>query len=312
MLHHLRLAPGAVALAFVLGPAIPVVVASALAHEPASARPSSGPAEAAIADEAAPTAASDTAGEPFGLPLEGEAAEAFLRTAKVIDRKDIGTGVTRPQRLTLTDGTRTLRAVWKTIDERKMGLARMEAGGYEFDFRDSWKNEVAAYELSKMLGLDFVPPTVEREVDGRHGSLQLWVAQALTEKERQKRGLKPDHAARWMQQIYCVRLFHQLTYNTDFQNVENVLVDPAFRVYLIDSSRAFRIQKELLAPDDLQCFSRRVLEELAALDGAGLEQHLGRWLDGLQIDGLLARRDLIEALVKVRLAANGPGQVLFY
>jgi hypothetical protein len=247
-----------------------------------------------------------------GLALEGDEAEAFLRAAKVIDRKEIGNGVTRPERLTLTDGTRTLRAAWKTIDERKIGLTRMEAGGSEFDFRDSWKHEVAAYELSRLLGLDLVPPTVEREIDGRRGSLQMWVEQAVTEKERQKQKRKPAHAPHWMQQIHCVRLLHQLTYNTDFQNIENVLVDATFRVYLIDSSRAFRIQKDLLAPDDLQLFSRRALESLARLDRATLEERLGRWLDGMQIDALLARRDRIDTLVKVRLLKNGPGQVLFY
>jgi hypothetical protein len=247
-----------------------------------------------------------------GLALEGAEAEAFLRTARVIDRQDIGTGVTHPQRLTLTDGVRTLRAAWKTIDERKMGLARMEAGGYEFDFRDSWKNEVAAYGLSRLLGLDLVPPTVEREIDGRRGSLRLWVEHAMTEKERGDRNVKPDNPPRWIQQIHCVRLFHQLIHDNDFQNIENVIVDSNFRVYLIDSSRAFRIQKELLAPNDLQCFSRRVLERLAALDRETLKEHLGRWLDGLQIDGLLARRDLIDGIVQARLAKNGPGSVLFY
>jgi hypothetical protein len=39
-----------------------------------------------------------------------------------VDRERIGGGLTRPERLTLTDGTRTLRAIWKTIDEHRMGL----------------------------------------------------------------------------------------------------------------------------------------------------------------------------------------------
>jgi hypothetical protein len=134
----------------------------------------------------------------------------------------------------------------------------------------------------------------------------------VTEKERQKRNMKPDHAARWMQQIHCVRLFHQLIYDADFQNIENVIVDDAFRVYLIDCSRAFRIQEDLLAPDDLQCFSRRVLEKLNAFDRQTLEERLGRWLNGMQIEALLARRDRIDAIVKMRVAKNGSGQVLFY
>ena len=104
-----------------------------------------------------------------GLPLAGEEAEAFLRAAQVLDRTPIGKGITRPDRVTLTDGKRTHRGVWKTINDRRMGLQRLEGGGFEFDFRDSWRSEVAAYELDKMLGLGLVPPTVERRLLGRTG-----------------------------------------------------------------------------------------------------------------------------------------------
>lgn len=115
----------------------------------------------------------------------------FLRTARVVGREPIGEGVTLPERLTLCDGTRTLYGAWKTIDAHMPGMVRMERGGWEFDFRDSWKSEVAAYELDKLLGLGLVPPTVEREVEGRRGSLQIWVEGAMTEKKRRERGLEP-------------------------------------------------------------------------------------------------------------------------
>ena len=246
-----------------------------------------------------------------GLPLAGEEAEAFLRKARALNRTPIGEGITRPDRVTLTDGTRTCRAVWKTIHDRRIGLQRMDRGGYEFDFRDSWKSEVAAYELDKLLGLSLVPPTVERSLFGRTGSLQVWVEAAMTEDERKRRGLEAPDAAAWNAQMHKVRLLHQLTYNTDYRNVRNLLVDPAFRVYAVDSSRAFRIQEELLTPQDLVSFSRAVLERLAALDRPTLEARLGAWLGGRQIDGLLARRDRILALVKERIAEKGEEAVLY-
>jgi hypothetical protein len=236
---------------------------------------------------------------------------AFLRTARVVDRTPIGKGITRPDRMTLTDGTRTHRALWKTIHERKMGLHRLEGGGLEFDFRDSWKSEVAAYELDTLLGLGLVPPTVERRIDGRAGSLQMWVEAAMTEDERKRKGKEAPDAAAWNAQMHKVRLLHQLTYNTDYRNVRNVLVDPAFRVYAVDSSRAFRIQESLLTPEDLERFSRAVLDRLAALDRLTLEARLGAWLERRQIDGLLARRDRILALVKERIAEKGEEAVLY-
>jgi hypothetical protein len=111
--------------------------------------------------------------------------------------------------------------------------------------------------------------------------------------------------------MHRLRLLHQLTYNTDHRNVRNVLVDPSFRVYAIDSSRAFRIQTALLTPEDLVCFSRAVLDRLAALDRPTLEARLGGWLEGRQIDGLLARRDAILDLAKQRVAERGAGAVLY-
>jgi hypothetical protein len=244
-----------------------------------------------------------------GLAIEGTKAEEFLRTARVLRKEQIGTGITRPDRLTLTDGQQTLRAVWKTINVHTLGQQRMEFG-WEFDFRDSWKSEVAAYELDKLLGLGLVPPTVERSIDGRTGSLQLWVEKAMTEDDRRRRKVEPSDLQKWNRQLHNVRLFHQLTYNADFHNIRNVLFDPEFRVYLVDSSRAFRIQRSLLAPDDLVCISRSALDKLKALDRPALEEHLGPWLGKMQMEGLLARRDVILALIDDRIREKGEGAVL--
>ena len=121
------------------------------------------------------------ADDPFGLQLTGEAAEAFLREARVTDKKTLPVGITRSQRYTLTDGTRKLRAVFKTIDESKPGVTNFQGGGFVVDFSDSWKHEVASYELDKLVGTGLVPPTVERTFDHVTGSLQLWVEKAKTE-----------------------------------------------------------------------------------------------------------------------------------
>jgi hypothetical protein len=271
------------------------------------------PTLALAAALAAPLAAGEQAEKQktAGLLLQGQEAEEFLRTARVVERKAIGKGVTRPEKLTLSDDKQTLHGIWKTIDIHKPGQQRMERG-WEFDFRDSWKSEVAAYELDKLLGLGLVPPTVERRIDGRVGSLQLWVEESLTEDDRRQKKLEPPHLPRWNNQLHNVRLFRQVVYDTDFQNIRNVLIDPAFRVYAIDNSRGFRIQKTLLAPDDLLCFSRSVLERLKALDEPLLQQHLGAWLEKMQIQGLLGRRDAILAIVEKRITEKGEGVVLFY
>ena len=42
-------------------------------------------------------------------------------------------------------------------------------------FLESYKTEIAAYELDKLLKMDMVPPTVERQLQGIKGAAQLWV-----------------------------------------------------------------------------------------------------------------------------------------
>lgn len=247
---------------------------------------------------------------PHGLPLTGEAAEAFLKIAEVVEMAPLGTGVTHPKRVVLTDGARTLHAVWKTIDTF-IPKQEMEDGHMIIGFRDSYKHEVAAYELDKMLGLGLVPPTVERVIDKERGSLQLWVEGCITEWERLEQKRSPPDKESWARQMYKVRLFHQLTRDTDFNNMRNVLVDPEFRVYVIDASRTFYLEPELHNENSLQRFSRLALGKLRQLDKKSLKAALGRWLTRPQINALLARRDLIVA-VSERMIDERGGDEVFY
>jgi hypothetical protein len=249
--------------------------------------------------------------EPYGLPLTGEAAETFLKTAKVVQKKALGKGITHSDRCKLSDGTQTHNAVWKTIDEFKRGATSFQGGGVIVDFADSWKHEVAAYELDKLLGMDLVPPTVERTLGGTKGSLQMWVEGAMTEADRKQKKIAPPDPQAWNAQMYKVRLLHQLTYNTDYRNINNELLDPSFRVYAIDFSRAFMTYPHLRSEEELARFSRSVLEALKALDRPTLDAKLGRWLNGLQIDGLLKRRDKILALAARRVQEQGEAAVLY-
>ena len=251
------------------------------------------------------------ADEPFGLPLTGEAAEAFLRDARVTDKKTLPVGITRSQRFTLTDGSRKLRALWKTIDESKPGVTNFQGGGFIVDFSDSWKHEVASYELDKLVGTGLVPPTIERTFDHVTGSLQLWVEKAKTEADRKQERISPPDIEAWNRQMWGVRLLHQLTFNTDSRNIRNVLFDPTFRVYAVDFSRAFVCYADLRSEQELERFSRASLERLRALDKAILEEKLGRWLTGRQIDTMLKRRDKILALAKRLVAEKGEDQILF-
>ena len=40
---------------------------------------------------------------------------------------------------------------------------------------ESYKAEIAAYRLDRLLDLHMVPPIVERELDGRTGAAVMWI-----------------------------------------------------------------------------------------------------------------------------------------
>ena len=247
-----------------------------------------------------------------GLPMVGADAEEFLRTAEVVAVRDLNVpGVTRPRKVELSDGRRTAFAVFKTVDEHAM-RKRFPDGSTELHFSDSFKYEIAAYELDKLLGLALVPPAVERRIGRDLGSLSLWVEGARTEAERLKAGdSRPPDLVAWNNQIQTVRLFLELIRDTDYRNVNNLLVTADWKVYTIDSSRAFRTTPKLQEEKSLQRFSRRVLASLEALERATVDQHLGAWLDTRQIGGLWARRKLILELAARRIAERGEAPALF-
>ena len=249
--------------------------------------------------------------QPYGLPLRGEAAETFLKTARVVKSRALGSGVTGADQLTLSDGSLVHKAVWKTIDVSRRGVTSFDGAGVMVDYEDSYRFEIAAYELDKLLGFDLVPPTVERAIGSRTGAVQLWVEGAMTEAERRKRGLEPPDVEAWNAQIHTVRLLHQLTFDWDAENIENVLLDPKFRVYAIDFSRSFAAYSKLRSVKALVRFPRSGLQALKRLDEPTLVARLGRWISHPQVRALLKRRDRILELAANRVAEKGEAAVLY-
>jgi hypothetical protein len=156
-------------------------------------------------------------------PDRGE-IEHFLKKAKVTARRKVGTGVTHPEKVTLELGGTVREAICKTIDEKY----------------DNWRNEVAAYELDKLLGIGMVPPTVERGVRGRTGCFQLWVTGSTMDKYE---GSFPD-IERWREQVSVMWLFDDLIANVD-RHLNNAMISAGHRLMLIDHSRSFRDSGEL-------------------------------------------------------------------
>jgi len=249
---------------------------------------------------------------PASPPWVADEAEAFLSNANVLDLERFETkGVTRPRRAELSNGICTARAVFKTIDEYEP-RKQLADGEVVFQFRDSYKHEIAAWRLDRLLGLGLVPPCVERRIGRDVGSLCLWIEGTMTEWERgQELKLTPPDAREWNDQMHTIRLFLQLIADQDYRNVSNLLVDENFRIYKVDSSRAFRTDSELRKEDALTRFSRSAVDALRRLAPDEVTAELSPWLSKGQIKGLLARRDQILKLVETRVAEHGEDAVLY-
>jgi hypothetical protein len=241
--------------------------------------------------------------------FQGEAVEQFLLKARPTAVRNIGQGVTLPRRATLVLDGVTHDAAFKTIDESKPGYTPLQRGG-EINFQDSWRTEIPAYEVDKIIGLGMVPATVERELNGQRGSLQFWVTSMMPEAERVKKKITAPDVEAWNQLMFKARLFDNLIYNTD-RHLNNILVTKDFQLRLIDHSRSFRPFDELRAPKDLTRFSRSLLDGIQRLEEKELTTRVGRHLTPFQIRGLLKRRDAILALAKTTAAQKGEAAALY-
>ncbi len=251
-------------------------------------------------------------GQSPALPLIGEAAEEFLKNAEITALEDFETkGITRPRKATLTDGELTAKAVFKTIEDFKT-KEKLTSGRMIFKLRDNYRHEIAAYELDKLLGLGIVPPTVERKIRRDIGSLSMWVNGTMTEWHRKKvKKLSPPDTRDWNNRMFTVRLFMQLTWDADYNNISNLLIDADWNIWKIDSSRAFQSAKKLRREGSLTRFSRPVLQALEKLTREEMDEKLAPWLASDQLEGLWSRRTRLLELAQERIEERGEALVLY-
>ena len=132
----------------------------------------------------------------------------------------------------------------------------------------------------------------------------------MTELDRHKKKMEPPDLKTWNPQMYVCRVFDQLIYNTD-RNLGNLVITKDWKIWMIDHTRAFRTMKDLPASANLVQCDRKLLAKLRGLNKDVLTKGLERYLNSLQIDGLLARRDKIVSFFDDQVAKKGEAAVLF-
>jgi hypothetical protein len=242
--------------------------------------------------------------------LTKEQIKQFLLTAKVVGIHDVKIGVTQTKRVTLTDGTLTHDAHFQPVEEHKP-VMKFADGRTEVNFVDSYKYDIAAYELAELVGFDdMMPVYVERKVDGRVGALSWWLPIKMDDVQRMKQKLEPPDKDAWNNQMYKIRVFDNLVYDTD-PNLTNVLIGEDWKLWRIDFSRGFRSFKDVKDPKDLVRCDRQLFEKLKALNANDLAEKTKGYLSKDEVKGVMARRDKIVERFQKLIAEKGENEVLY-
>ena len=246
---------------------------------------------------------------------EREKWEEFLKTAEIVKQVqpfDKREAVTDPWVLTLEKDGVTSDAIWKDVAGRAKG------------FMENWKWEIAAYRLDKYLGLNMVPPTVEKRFQGNRGSCQLWVTSMMSLKKKFDEKIKtPSYKVfYWNRAFYKQRAFDNLIANED-RHQNQYLITEDWRMILIDHSRSFRTSKKFtkkLIYDEkykegptfiMKQLPRALYEKIKSLNAEVIKGVVEEYLTDKEIEAVLVRKNLIVKWVENRIKKMGEDKVLY-
>lgn len=239
--------------------------------------------------------------------------EEYLMNANIVGQEQMvgPEAVTSPWHLTLEKEGVTRDALWKNPEGRMKG------------FIEGWRYEIAAYLFDKYLGLNMVPPTVEKRFQGSRGSCQLWVTYWKSLKKIKEEKIKvPSYKVFYYNRaLYLQRAFDNLIGNED-RHQNNYFIMEDWRMILPDHSRAFRTGKnwttKLLytekhpeGPMVMRELPRDLFEKIKALDYNTIKGFVGEYLTDEEINAVLARKELIIKEINKLIEQNGEDKVLY-
>jgi hypothetical protein len=230
--------------------------------------------------------------------------EDYIKSAQVVEMEELKVGVTRPRRAKLAPGGPVDYIAWKVVPP-----------GRPAGFWESYKSEIAAYELDKLLGLNMVPPTVERRVKGETGAAIMWCSPTKSFKDLGgvpsvggKPALPAQHLNSWNRQMARAKMFDNLIGNID-PNLGNWLVDPAWNLILIDHTRAFVTDKNM-AHKNMTRVDAELWDRMKALTQESLTAAIGKWVGRGEIKAVLERRDRLQQIIDKLIKEKGEAAVI--
>jgi hypothetical protein len=242
--------------------------------------------------------------------------EEFLRTAKIARFEEISEGVTKPYKLYLKKDGVELKAAWKNPKGMQLG------------YLEGWQYEIAAYRLDKLIGLNMIPPAVERDFLGKPGALVLWAENKYSLLKTIEGGIPiPEEArVRTEKMKWLIRAWDSLIANED-RTGQNILFTEDWRVIIFDHSRAFRsssaFTKQLMygrdgirkTPSGDPLIFRRLprwfVDKIKTLTFENIRAAVGSTLTAKEIKAILARRDILLREIGDMVKEQGEAAVLY-
>ncbi|MFQ5742550.1 MAG: hypothetical protein ACE5HV_03050 [Acidobacteriota bacterium] len=248
-------------------------------------------------------------GEPLPFQSDEEILD-FLNTAEVVSLSKIPTGVTHPRKALLEKDGVQLHAVVHNHDQT-LKRVRMSDGRFRMNLHDYALFQVAAYRMARLLGLDNVPPAVERRIDGKKCSVQMWVEGTMTEEERTKKHLRAPKYLRWRHEVQNMYIFDALIGNDD-PNAGNILYEKdSWKLWMIDHTRSFQISRSPWDLSKIVSIDRQLWENLQALDQAAVKERAGKILSKNEIASIFKRRQQLIEHIQGLIDERGEGAVIF-
>jgi hypothetical protein len=235
--------------------------------------------------------------------------ETLLLKGTIVSTEVFPRGVTKPVVAELRLNDVTHKAKVQTID--KVLPDFFGEDGTVLPMRDSWRYNVAAYKLDRLLKLNMVAVEVARPFKGVRGSFSWWVDDVKGEDaQRMKENWTPPDAENFERQRALIKVFDELIINID-RNYGNILITNSWRLALIDHTRSFVAYPKIRNKDNLTRCSRDLMANMAALTTKTVTEQVGNLLTPQEVAALLARRDRIVAFFKEEAAKKGEGRVFF-
>lgn len=192
--------------------------------------------------------------------------------ATIVNRR-----VNKAWEIEITQGTKTLSAVFYRNRNKRAN------------------NEIAAYKLSQLIGLDIVPTTIARTISGIKGALQLRFKNTLSEFERNKDEINPGGFCSMSRQYHLMYLT-DILFNHKGGTTDRVLYDTGnWLLYLTDFSHSFGVTKKLPKLKMKVNIAPGIRSNLNSLNYNQLTGILSNLMSRKQIKAFLSRRDKLLA-----------------